>query len=44
MNVNDRYAAVRKQRLCFECLGEGHAIKDCKVNACGMNRCSKKNN
>ena len=34
MSVNDRYAAVRKQRLCNGCLGKGHAIKDCKVNAC----------
>ena len=30
MSVNDRYAAVRKQRLCYGCLGKGHAIKDCK--------------
>ena len=37
MNVNDRYAAVRKQRLCYGRLGKGHAIKDCKVNACGTN-------
>ena len=42
MNVNDRYAAVRKQRLCYGCLGKGHAIKDCKVNACGINGCTKK--
>ena len=44
MNVNDRYAAVRKQRLCYGCLGKGHAIKDCKVNACGMNGYTKKHN
>ena len=42
--MNDRYAAVRKQRLCYGCLGKGHAIKDCKVNACGINRCIKKHN
>ena len=42
MSVNDRYAAVRKQRLCYECLGKGHAIKDCKVNACGISGCIKK--
>ena len=30
MSVNDRYAVVRKQRLCYGCLGKGHAIKDCK--------------
>ena len=42
MSVNDRYAAVRKQRLCYGCLGKGHLIKDCKVNACGINRCIKK--
>ena len=44
MSVNDRYAAVRKQRLCYGCLGKGHAIKDCKVNACGINGCTKKHN
>ena len=33
MSVNDRYAAVRK-----------HAIKECKVNACGINGCIKKHN
>ena len=44
MSVNDRYAAVRKQRLCYGCLGKWHAIKDCKVNACGINGCIKKHN
>ena len=44
MSVNDRYAAVRKQRLCYGCLGKGHAIKDCEVNACGINGCIKKHN
>ena len=43
-SVNDWYAAVRKQRLCYGCLGKGHAIKDCKVNACGINGCIKKHN
>ena len=44
MSVNVWYAAVRKQRLCYGCLGKGHAIKDCKVNACGINRCTKQHN
>ena len=44
MSVNDRYAAVRKQRLCSGCLGKGHAIKDCRVNACGINGCIKNHN
>ena len=44
MSVNDRYATVRKQRLCYGCLGKGHAIKDCKVIACGINGCIKKHN
>ena len=44
MSVNDRNAAVRKQRLCYRCLGKGHAIKDCKVNACGINGCTKNHN
>ena len=44
MNVTDRYAAVRKERICYGCLGKGHAIKDCKVYPCGINGCTKKNN
>ena len=44
MSVNDRYAAVRNQRLCYGCLGKGRAIKDCKVNACGINGCIKMHN
>ena len=44
MSVNDWYAAVRKQHLCYGCLGKGPAIKDCKVNACGINGCFKKRN
>ena len=44
LSVIDGYAAVRKQRLCYGCLGKGHAIKDCKVNACGINGFIKKHN
>ena len=42
MNVTDRYAAVRKERLCYGCLRKGHAIKDCKVHPCDINGCTKK--
>ena len=44
MNVIDRYAAVRKQRLCYGCLRKEHSIKDCKANACGINECTKNHN
>ena len=44
MCVNDRYVAVRKERLCYGCLGKRHAIKDCKVKACGIDGCTKKHN
>ena len=44
MNVSDRYAAVRKERLGYGCLGKGHAIKDFKVHPCGINGCTKKHN
>ena len=44
MNVTDRYAAVRTERLCYGCLGKGHAIKDCKVHPCGINGGTKKQN
>ena len=44
MNVTDRYATAIKERLCYECLGKGHAIKYCKVHPCGINGCTKKHN
>ena len=44
MSLNDRYAAVRKQRLCYGCLSKGHTVNDCKVNPCGINGCIKKHN
>ena len=44
MSANNRYAAVRKQRLRYGCLGKGHAIKDRNVNTCGINGCIKKHN
>ena len=44
MTINDRYIAVRKQCLCYGCFRKGHAIKDCKINACGTNGCNKKHN
>ena len=43
-SVSDQYAAVRKHRICYGCLGKGHAIKDCKVSACGIKGCIKKQN
>ena len=44
MSVNDRYAAVRKQRLCCGCLGKGHAIKATirKSNGRGQSRSQRK--
>ena len=44
MSVIYRYAAVRKQRLCYGGLGKVHAKKDCKVKAFGINWCIKKHN
>ena len=44
MSVNDRYAAVMKERLCYGCLEKGHAIKDCNVKACGIYGYTKKHN
>ena len=44
VSAKDRYAAVRKQRLCYGCLGKGHAIKNCQVKACGINECMRKHN
>ena len=36
MSVKDRYAALRKQRFCYRCLGKGYA--------CGINGCFKNDN
>ena len=44
MNATDCYAAVKKERLCYGCLGKGPAINDCKVYRCGINGCTKKHN
>ena len=44
MRVNDQYAAVRKQRLCYRCLDKAHASKDCKINVRGINGCMRKHN
>ena len=43
-SVNELHATVRKQRLCYGCLGKRHANKDCKVNACSINGCIEKQN
>ena len=44
LNVNNWYAAVRKQLLCCICLGKVYAFKDCQVNLCVINRCNQTNN
>ena len=44
MNVTDRYAGIRKQRLCYGCLVKGYAIRDCRVNSCCKDRCAMKKN
>ena len=43
MSVSDRYAAVKKHKLCFGCFGN-HGVKDCKMTKCGMNGCNSKHN
>ena len=44
MCMKNWYAAVRKQRLCYGCLGKRHAIRDCRIHVCGVNECIKKYN
>ena len=41
MKVTDRYAAVRKERLCSGCLGKGHTINYCKAQPCGRSGCTE---
>ena len=43
MSVSDRYAAVKKHKLCFGCFGN-HGVKDCKMKECGINGCKSKHN
>ena len=50
-NVSDRYAAVRKERLCYGCLGKGMPGEkawgkgmDCIVHPCGIIGCTKNHN
>ena len=42
--LNDRYAAARKQRLCYGTLGKESAIKCFKEKARGLNGYTKKHN
>ena len=41
LNVTNRYAAVRKERLCYEFPWKRHAIKKCQVHICHINGCTK---
>lgn len=42
LNLQKRKEKAREANLCFNCLGRGHTIKDCKAGNC--NRCEKKHN
>lgn len=42
LNLTNRKDKARAANLCFNCLGSGHTLKDCKSGKC--NRCDKKHN
>ena len=45
MDVQKRYEAIKKLKMCYSCLDGKHLIKDCKANRiCGVGDCSKKHN
>ena len=44
INVRQIYEILKKNRLCFGCLGKAQSIKDCKVSPRGIIGCDKKHN
>lgn len=43
MNVSDRWAEVRKKRLCFSCLKGGHSTAICRTKVtCSRDNCTRK--
>lgn len=42
MSLTNRKEKARQANLCFNCLGHGHTIKDCKFGPC--TRCERKHN
>ena len=42
MDVSNKWDAVKKEKLCFCCLGDDHYSKDCKRRRkCGVSDCDK---
>ena len=42
MDINSKWSAVKKEKLCFCCLGGNHYSKDCKRRRkCGIKNCDK---
>ena len=41
MDINNKWSAVKKEKLCFCCLGDDHYSKDCKRRKCGVQDCDK---
>ena len=42
MDINNKWNAVKKEKLCFCCLGDDHYSKDCKRRRkCGVQDCDK---
>ena len=42
MDINNKWNAVKKEKLCFCCLGDDHYSKDCKRRRkCGVRNCDK---
>ena len=41
MDINNKWNAVKKEKLCFCCLGDDYYSKDCKRRKCGVQDCDK---
>ena len=42
MDINNKWDSVKKEKLCFCCLGDDHYSKDCKRRRkCGVQDCDK---
>ncbi|XP_011884101.1 PREDICTED: uncharacterized protein LOC105571245 [Vollenhovia emeryi] len=42
LSITDRKKKLKEKRLCFNCLGSGHFVRECKASTC--KKCNKKHN
>ncbi|XP_011859827.1 PREDICTED: uncharacterized protein LOC105557253 [Vollenhovia emeryi] len=42
LSITDRKKKLKEKKLCFNCLGSGHFVRECKASTC--KKCNKKHN